>query len=110
MEPSPSAALADAFATEWGAVVATLIRVTGDWALAEDSAAEAFATAARRWPVDGVPRRPRALLRLVREDFRAPQLGLHDPARAVAGVCVPQQRPGRCLGLRRDPRVLPRGL
>ncbi|HET7725264.1 MAG TPA: DUF6596 domain-containing protein, partial [Propionibacteriaceae bacterium] len=62
MDPSPSAALADAFATEWGAVVATLIRVTGDWALAEDSAAEAFATAARRWPVDGVPRRPGAWL------------------------------------------------
>jgi RNA polymerase sigma-70 factor (ECF subfamily) len=61
-EPDPSAALATAFATEWGAVVATLIRVTGDWALAEDSAAEAFATAAQRWPVDGVPRRPGAWL------------------------------------------------
>ena len=60
--PDPSAALATAFATEWGAVVATLIRVTGDWALAEDSAAEAFATAAQRWPVDGVPRRPGAWL------------------------------------------------
>ena len=61
-ESDPSAALADAFASEWGAVVATLIRVTGDWALAEDSAAEAFATAAQRWPVDGVPRRPGAWL------------------------------------------------
>ena len=61
-ESDPSAALAFAFATEWGAVVATLIRVTGDWTLAEDSAAEAFASAARRWPVDGVPRRPGAWL------------------------------------------------
>jgi RNA polymerase sigma-70 factor (ECF subfamily) len=61
-EPDPSEALASAFATEWGAVVATLIRVTGDWALAEDSAAEAFATAAQRWAVDGVPRRPGAWL------------------------------------------------
>lgn len=61
-ESDPSAALALAFATEWGAVVATLIRVTGDWALAEDSAAEAFAAAAQRWPVDGVPRRPGAWL------------------------------------------------
>jgi RNA polymerase sigma-70 factor (ECF subfamily) len=61
-ESDPSAALAFAFATEWGAVVATLIRVTGDWTLAEDSAAEAFASAAQRWPVDGVPRRPGAWL------------------------------------------------
>ena len=45
-ETDPSVALATAFATDWGAVVATLIRVTGDWALAEDSAAEAFATVA----------------------------------------------------------------
>lgn len=60
--PGPSSALEEAFATEWSAIVATLIRVTGDWALAEDSAAEAFATAARRWPVDGVPRRPGAWL------------------------------------------------
>jgi RNA polymerase sigma-70 factor, ECF subfamily len=62
VDPDPSAALEEAFATEWGAVVATLIRLTGDWALAEDSAAEAFATAARRWPVEGVPRRPGAWL------------------------------------------------
>lgn len=62
VEPDPSEALASAFATEWGAVVATLIRVTGDWALAEDSAAEAFAAAAQRWAVDGVPRRPGAWL------------------------------------------------
>ena len=61
-EPEASAALETAFATEWGAVVARLIRVTGDWALAEDSAAEAFAAAARRWPLDGVPRRPGAWL------------------------------------------------
>ena len=61
-ESDPLAALALAFATDWGAVVATLIRVTGDWALAEDSAAEAFASAAQRWPVDGVPRRPGAWL------------------------------------------------
>ncbi|MFN8077677.1 MAG: DUF6596 domain-containing protein [Kineosporiaceae bacterium] len=55
-------ALAVAFAQEWGRVVATLIRVTGDWSLAEDAAADAFAAAARRWPVDGVPDRPGAWL------------------------------------------------
>ncbi|MFJ6167424.1 RNA polymerase sigma factor [Micromonospora orduensis] len=39
-------------------IVATLIRVTGDWALAEDCAQEALAVALERWPVDGVPANP----------------------------------------------------
>ncbi len=56
------AAVSEAFATEWGQVVATLIRVTGDWDLAEDSAADAFAVALERWRRDGVPRNPGAWL------------------------------------------------
>ncbi|WP_427890517.1 RNA polymerase sigma factor [Kribbella sp. GL6] len=47
---------------EWGQVVATLIRVTGDWELAEECAQEAFAAALQRWPSDGVPDRPGAWL------------------------------------------------
>jgi RNA polymerase sigma-70 factor (ECF subfamily) len=47
---------------EWGQVVATLIRVTGDWELAEECAQEAFTAALERWPVDGVPDRPGAWL------------------------------------------------
>ncbi|GAA2756134.1 RNA polymerase sigma factor [Actinopolymorpha rutila] len=56
------AAVASAFTSEWGQVVATLIRVTGDWDLAEDSAADAFATALERWRRDGVPHSPGAWL------------------------------------------------
>jgi RNA polymerase sigma-70 factor, ECF subfamily len=55
-------AVARAFRQEWGRVVATLIGVTGDWELAEDSAQEAFALALSRWPRDGVPRNPGAWL------------------------------------------------
>jgi len=55
-------AVAEAFRTEWGQVVATLIRVTGDWDLAEECAQEAFTQALERWPRDGVPRRPGAWL------------------------------------------------
>jgi RNA polymerase sigma-70 factor (ECF subfamily) len=39
-------------------IVSTLIRVTGDWTLAEDCAQEALALALARWPDDGVPANP----------------------------------------------------
>src|SRR6266536_1699744 len=55
-------AVARAFREEWGRVVATLIRTTGDWDLAEECAQDAFARALERWPRDGVPRRPGAWL------------------------------------------------
>jgi RNA polymerase sigma-70 factor (ECF subfamily) len=56
------AAVAAAFRSEWGRVVATLIRVTGDWDLAEECTQDAFARALERWPTDGVPRNPGAWL------------------------------------------------
>jgi RNA polymerase sigma-70 factor (ECF subfamily) len=55
-------AVAAAFRDEWGQVVATLIRVTGDWDLAEECAQDAFALALRTWPRDGIPRSPGAWL------------------------------------------------
>ncbi|GAA2601575.1 sigma-70 family RNA polymerase sigma factor [Dactylosporangium fulvum] len=42
--------------------MATLIRLTGDWDLAEECAQDAFAQALTRWPADGIPRRPGAWL------------------------------------------------
>ena len=47
---------------EWARVVAALNRRFGDLDIAEESAAEAFATAVERWPVDGVPPNPAAWL------------------------------------------------
>ena len=55
-------AVAGAFRDEWGRIVATVIRTTGDWDLAEECAQDAFARALERWPVDGVPRNPGAWL------------------------------------------------
>jgi RNA polymerase sigma-70 factor, ECF subfamily len=60
--PDVQAAVDAAFRQEWGRVVATLIRVTGDWDLAEEVAQDAFAMALQRWPADGIPRRPGAWL------------------------------------------------
>ena len=45
---------------EFGRVLATLIRVLGDFDLAEDAAQEAFASAVEQWPRDGLPDNPRA--------------------------------------------------
>jgi RNA polymerase sigma-70 factor, ECF subfamily len=46
------------FRDEYGRAVAVLIRVFGDFDIAEDAVQEAFATAAQRWPVDGQPPSP----------------------------------------------------
>jgi RNA polymerase sigma-70 factor (ECF subfamily) len=57
------AAVADAFRSDWGSVVAYLIRVTGNWDLAEECAQDAFERALERWPRDGVPSSPAAWLK-----------------------------------------------
>ncbi len=43
---------------EWARVVAALARRFGDLDIAEEAAAEAFATAVERWPTGGVPPNP----------------------------------------------------
>ena len=47
---------------EWARVIASLTRRFGDLDIAEEAAAEAFATAVERWPADGVPPNPGAWL------------------------------------------------
>lgn len=56
--PDVSAVLDHVFRSEYGRIVATLVRVLGDIDDAEDAAAEAFAVAARRWEADGIPPNP----------------------------------------------------
>jgi RNA polymerase sigma-70 factor, ECF subfamily len=55
-------ALADAMAEQRLRIVASLIRTTHDWDLAEDVVADAAERAMRRWPEDGVPANPAAWL------------------------------------------------
>src|SRR4029077_12370248 len=50
----------DVFREEWGRVLAHLIGFLGDFDLAEEAAADAFAIAAPRWPRDGMPPNPGA--------------------------------------------------
>ena len=56
------AAIIQAHHEEWARVVASLARRFGDLDIAEEAAAEAFATAVRRWPADGIPPNPGAWL------------------------------------------------
>ena len=51
-------AIARAHREEWARVVASLTRRFGDLDIAEEAAAEAFATAVQRWPADGIPPTP----------------------------------------------------
>jgi RNA polymerase sigma-70 factor, ECF subfamily len=91
------AAVAAAFREEWGHVVATLIRMTGNWDLAEECAQDAFTAALTHWPADGVPSRPgawltttarnRALDRLRRSKTEAAKL------QEVAAMAVPDEPP-----------------
>jgi RNA polymerase sigma-70 factor, ECF subfamily len=50
------------FRNESGRVVATLIRLLGDFELAEDAMQDAFAAALMQWPSEGIPDNPRAWL------------------------------------------------
>lgn len=53
-------AIADLYRTEWGRIVAILIRLVGDFDLAEEAAQEAFAAAVNQWEINGIPDLPRA--------------------------------------------------
>ena len=55
-------AITQAHYEEWARVVAALTRRFGDLDIAEEAAAEAFATAVERWSADGVPPNPGAWL------------------------------------------------
>jgi RNA polymerase sigma-70 factor (ECF subfamily) len=55
-----SVAIDTVYRSDWGRIVATLIRLVGDFDLAEESAQEAFAAAVDQWRVSGVPEFPRA--------------------------------------------------
>jgi RNA polymerase sigma-70 factor, ECF subfamily len=78
---------------ESGQVLATLIRATGDWDLAEEAFQEALVAALERWPVAGIPQNPAAWLtttarnkafdRLRREAKRGPK---HEAAHQLAAL------------------------
>ncbi len=53
------AAVDAVYRADWGRIVATLIRLVGDFDVAEEAAQEAFSAAVDQWRSDGVPDHPR---------------------------------------------------
>jgi RNA polymerase sigma-70 factor (ECF subfamily) len=53
-------AVEELYRSDWGRIVAALIRLVGDFDLAEESAQEAFAAAVEQWGESGIPDYPRA--------------------------------------------------
>ena len=60
MPADAAKAVEEVYRSDWGRIVATLIGMTRDFDLAEESAQEAFAAAVDQWPECGVPALPRA--------------------------------------------------
>src|SRR5712672_1822947 len=60
MHPVSDEAVETVYREEWGRIVATLIRLVGDFEVAEEAAQEAFTAAVDQWRVTGVPEFPRA--------------------------------------------------
>ncbi|GAA2049629.1 sigma-70 family RNA polymerase sigma factor [Catenulispora yoronensis] len=99
VDAAVEAAVVEAFHTERTAVLATLIRLVGDFQLAEDALQDAFAAAVATWRREGVPRRPGAWLLVAarrkavdrlrrdksmaeRAERLAAEMRLHDPNEA----------------------------
>jgi RNA polymerase sigma-70 factor, ECF subfamily len=58
--PNANVTVDAVYRSDWGRIVATLIRQFGDFELAEDAAQEAFTAAVDQWRTDGVPESPSA--------------------------------------------------
>jgi RNA polymerase sigma-70 factor, ECF subfamily len=77
------------FREEFGQVLATIIRQTGDFAIAEDAVQDSFAAALQDWPKNGIPANPGAWItttarRKAIDRLRRETTGLHKQAQLFA--------------------------
>src|SRR5687767_2043757 len=61
-QPQPRETVDAVYRSESRRVLATLIRLLGDFDLAEEALHDAFASAVEQWPREGIPENPRAWL------------------------------------------------
>jgi RNA polymerase sigma-70 factor (ECF subfamily) len=96
MLASTHSAIDAVYRTDWGRIVAALIRVTGDFDLAEEAAQEAFAAALESWPTSGVPASPAAwILQTARHKAidRIRRRSLHEEKMKTYAARVPKAAP-----------------
>jgi RNA polymerase sigma-70 factor (ECF subfamily) len=62
MPEAVDAVISAVYRSDWGRILATVIRLAGDFNIAEEATQEAFEAALGRWRNDGVPEHPRAWL------------------------------------------------
>ncbi len=101
------------FRRESGRAVATLIRVTGDFDVAEEAVQEAFVVALERWPQEGVPANPGAWIIQVARNRAIDRLRragvLRDKLAALERLeslhAEPEDVPGEGLGEIEDDRL-----
>lgn len=85
-------ALRAAAAEESARIVATVVRITDDWDLAEDCLQDAFARALTTWAVEGVPRSPGGWLTTVAKNRAIDQLRRASAERrAVRGAVIERE-------------------
>jgi RNA polymerase sigma-70 factor, ECF subfamily len=60
MHQEADQAVDEVYRSDWGRIVATLIRLFNDFEVAEEAAQEAFAVAVNQWRTSGIPEVPRA--------------------------------------------------
>src|SRR5881296_784764 len=104
MPPDANAAVDAVHRSEWGRIVATLIRLVRDFDVAEEAAQEAFTAAVDQWRASGVPEFPRAWIiqtarhkaidRLRRQTRFAEKLDAYTAAGATLTVEAPEFDPG----------------
>src|SRR5713101_7557541 len=104
MRPDANAAVDAVYRSDWGRIIATLIRLVRDFDVAEEAAQEAFAAAVDQWRASGVPEFPRAWIiqtarhkaidRLRRQTRFAEKLDAYTAAGASLTVEAPEFDPG----------------
>src|SRR5437016_2948922 len=103
MPVDANAAVDAVYRSDWGRIVATLIRLVRDFDVAEEAAQEAFTAAVDQWRVSGIPEFPRAWIiqtarhkaidRIRRRTRFAEKLDAYTPAGAST-VEAPEFDPG----------------
>src|SRR5438094_784154 len=104
MRPDANAAVDAVYRSDWGRIVATLIRLVRDFDVAEEAAQEAFAAAVDQWRGSGIPEFPRAWIiqtarhkaidRIRRRTRFAEKLDAYTAAGASLTVEAPEFDPG----------------